>query len=53
MQFRVFEEKGYRSRDRGSAAPEPREIVIGDLTGDGRNDLAIIVHDRIILYPQD
>ena len=26
---------------------------VGDLTGDGLNDLAIIVHDRVLLYPQE
>ena len=53
MQFRVFEQKTYRSRRSEEGSPEPREMAIGDLTGDGKNDLVIIVHDRVILYPQD
>ncbi len=48
--WRVFEEKSFRSRR--SMSPEPRESVIGDVTGDKRNDLIILVHDRILLYPQ-
>ena len=29
-----------------------REVVVRDLTGDGRPDLLLIVHDRVLLYPQ-
>lgn len=49
--WQVFEERSFRGR-RG-ALPEPREAIVADLTGDGKNDLAIIVHDRIIVYPQE
>jgi hypothetical protein len=49
--WQVFEERTFRSRR--SEMPEPREAVIGDLTGDGRNDLAILVHDRVLVYPQE
>ncbi len=49
--WQVFEERSFRGR-RG-VQPEPREAVVIDLTGDGKNDLAIIVHDRIIVYPQE
>ncbi|MBI3416373.1 MAG: VCBS repeat-containing protein [Verrucomicrobia bacterium] len=49
--WQVFEERTFRSR-RGEG-PEPREAVIVDVTGDGRNDLVIVVHDRILVYPQD
>ena len=30
-----------------------REIIAGDFTGDGRPDLLMLVHDRILLYPQE
>ncbi len=49
--WQVFEERSFRSRR--SQAPEPREALIADFTGDGKNDLAVLVHDRIILYPQE
>jgi hypothetical protein len=49
--WQVFEQKTFRGR--GGDAPEPREAVVADLTGDGKNDLAVIVHDRILLYPQE
>jgi hypothetical protein len=49
--WQVFEERTFRSRR--NEFPEPREAVIADFTGDGKNDLAILVHDRILLYPQE
>jgi hypothetical protein len=49
--WQVFEERSFRSRR--SQAPEPREALVADFTGDGKNDLAVLVHDRIILYPQE
>jgi hypothetical protein len=48
----VFEERSFRGR-RGADTQEPREALIMDFTGDGKNDLAIIVHDRILVYPQE
>ena len=27
--------------------------VVADLTGHGKNDLAVMVHDRILVYPQE
>lgn len=49
--WQVFEERTFRGRR--SELPEPREALVDDLTGDGKNDLAIIVHDRILVYPQE
>lgn len=49
--WQVFEERTFRGR-RGDL-PEPREAVVADLTGDGKNDLAVLVHDRILVYPQE
>ena len=49
--WQVFEERTFRGR-RGDQ-PEPREALIVDLTGDGKNDLAVIVHDRVLVYPQE
>lgn len=50
--FRVFEEKRLvsESTTRGT---EPREGIVADVTGDGRDDLILLCHDRLILYPQD
>jgi hypothetical protein len=49
--WQVFEERTFRGRR--SELPEPREAVVADLTGDGKNDLAVLVHDRILVYPQE
>jgi FG-GAP-like repeat len=48
--WQVFEERTFRSRR--SDLPEPREALVTDVTGDGKNDLIIMVHDRILVYPQ-
>ncbi|MDA7627624.1 VCBS repeat-containing protein [Verrucomicrobia bacterium] len=49
-QWSVFEKRSYRNQ--GAAFPEPKEGVIADFTGDELLDLCLIVHDRVILYPQ-
>lgn len=49
LRFEIWEEK------RGALGGGPggvREIVIGDVTGDGRPDVLILIHDRILLYVQ-
>lgn len=51
INFRIFEEKGFgRERSEGM---QPREALIADVTGDGRDDLILLVHDRVLVYPQD
>lgn len=49
--WQVFEERTFRNRRTDS--PEPREALIVDVTGDGKNDLVVVVHDRILVYPQE
>ncbi|HEX4645505.1 MAG TPA: VCBS repeat-containing protein [Verrucomicrobiae bacterium] len=49
--WQVFEERTFRSRR--SDLPEPREALIVDVTGDGKKDLVVLVHDRILVYPQE
>jgi len=49
--WQVFEERTFRSRR--SDRPEPREAAVADVTGDGKNDLIVLVHDRILVYPQE
>jgi hypothetical protein len=54
MRFKIFEEKSYRdAKTRPKAAAEPRELTVADVTGDGKNDLITVIHDRVIIYPQD
>ncbi len=49
--WQVFEERTFRSRR--SDLPEPREALVVDVTGDKKNDLVVVVHDRILVYPQE
>jgi len=54
MRFKIFEQKSYRdSKSRSMPTVEPRELHIADVTGDGKEDLVTVIHDRIIIYPQD
>ena len=50
--WQVFEERTFRSR-RNDDPFEPREALVADVTGDGKNDLIVLVHDRILVYPQE
>jgi hypothetical protein len=50
MAFKVFERKSMRNM---SDLIEPRDLGVGDVDGDGRTDLVLIVHDRILVYRQD
>jgi hypothetical protein len=47
-QFKIFETRGYRGE---SNLPEPRQAVIADVTADGKQDLLLVVHDRVLIYP--
>ena len=51
IRWQVFEERS--TRGRRSDQPEPREALITDVTGDGKKDLVVLVHDRILVYPQE
>jgi len=54
MRFKIFEQKSYREgKSRGKLNVEPRELKIADVTGDDKDDLVTVIHDRIIIYPQD
>lgn len=48
--WQVFEEHTFRNSS--DSLPEPREALVTDVTGDGKNDLVVVVHDRILVYPQ-
>jgi len=50
IRWQVFEQHTFRNAM--NALPEPREALVKDVTGDGKNDLIVVVHDRILVYPQ-
>jgi hypothetical protein len=54
MRFKIFEDKTFREmRPPTAAGVEPRQMKVADVTGDGKADLVTVIHDRIIIYPQD
>jgi len=56
LQWPVFETKsfgGSRFALPVETGVEPRECVVGDVTADGKPDLVLLIHDRIIVYPQE
>ena len=50
ISFRIFERKIFRGA--GDLA-EPRDLATGDVDGDGRDDLVLIAHDRVLVLRQD
>ena len=50
LRWRVFEEKTFRS---GRTETNPRDVVIGDVDGDGKSDIVALSHDRVLIYRQD
>jgi hypothetical protein len=49
--WRVFEQHTFRGA--ANALPEPREALVVDVTGDKKNDLVVLVHNRLLVYPQE
>ena len=49
--WQVFESHTFRGTS--NALPEPREALVADVTGDKKNDLVVLVHDRILVYPRE
>ncbi len=49
MHFQVFQ--GKRFSDQPERGGNPREVLVGDVTGDGSDDIVLIAHDRLIVYP--
>ncbi len=48
--FKIFERKTFHG---AGDMIEPRDMGIGDVDGDGRADMVLIVHDRVLVYRQD
>ncbi|MET0262302.1 MAG: VCBS repeat-containing protein, partial [Rariglobus sp.] len=51
VHFKVFETDNHYQGRRGDAL-EPREAIVADVTGDDKKDLLLLVHDRVLIYPQ-
>lgn len=50
VEFKVFESRLFMAGD--GRQFEPSAAHIADATGDGAADLVLLVHDRVIIYPQ-
>ncbi len=50
LAFEVYEKKTF---EQDEPEREPRELVAADFDGDGKQDLALLVHDKLILYLQE
>lgn len=48
--FKVFESRLFQGGEPREF--EPSIALIADLTGDGADDVALLCHDRVLLYPQ-
>ena len=48
--FPVFEKKTFSGGGRGV---EPRAVLVEDLDGDGLADVCLLIHDRLVIYPQE
>ena len=51
VRWQVFEQHTFRGST--DALPEPREALVANVTGGKKNDLVVVVHDRILVYPQE
>lgn len=49
-EFEVFQSRLFHSGQ--SREYEPSAALVADLTGDGADDILLIVHDRLMIYPQ-
>lgn len=50
LSFKIFERKSFREMN---SLLEPRDLGVGDVDGDHKSDLVLIVHDRVLVYRQD
>jgi len=48
--FKIFERKTFRNV---GDVIEPRDLTIGDVDGDHRADIVLIIHDRVVVLRQD
>lgn len=53
IRWQVFEDHTFRNDSDDSA--EPREALVANVTGhkDKKRDLIVVVHDRVLVYPQE
>jgi len=50
LHFRIFE-KDPHYRGKTGSNREPHDLLVEDVTADGLDDVLLLVHDRLLLYP--
>jgi len=48
--FQIYESRLFHGGD--TREFQPRQIAIADVTGDDAHDIVMLIHDRLIIYPQ-
>ncbi len=51
LHFTLFDRNVNMGPRRGAGGFQPREARVADFTGDGRPDIALLIHDRLLIYP--
>jgi hypothetical protein len=49
--WKVFELKSFENVR--PSLDEPHGLLVADVTGDGRKDIVILAHDRVLVYPRE
>jgi hypothetical protein len=49
-EFKIFETRIFSGGE--PSEYEPSQVFIADLTGDGKSDIVLLSHDRVLIYPQ-
>ncbi len=52
LYFQIFQADPHY-RGKAGLDAEPHDYAVLDITGDGKSDLCLLVHDRLLLYTQD
>jgi len=51
LHFPIFDDDPYRDPEEGGTR-QPHDALCGDLTGDGLDDLVLLIHNKLLLYSQ-
>ena len=51
IHFKVFQNSPFRQTQPKGAPQQPNSPLVADFNNDGKNDLIVICHDRLLMYP--
>lgn len=52
LHFKIFESSDTQRGRKGLSQFEPREISVADFNNDGKTDIALLCHDKVLVYTQ-